>query len=490
MVYNGREMAYVRTVKTKSGATAVQVAYKQYGAIVRIDHIGSAHSEEELQVLKSLARQRIQGSQQSLFDPVPLQLAVGLRHSASTVLLKVMSEQYERLGFTLLNDPDFAYLCVARLVEPTSKLDSLRVLADLGVSGVDKNRLFRCLQRASTGDYRSKLATQCFVQASRSGIALVLYDVTTLYFEVQQEDEYRKPGMSKERRLEPQIVIGLLVDQRGFPLELQSFEGNKAETKTILPIIEQFKARHNLKDITVVADAAMLSQANLTALMVAGYHYIVGSRLSKIPYDISEYQSQGELVDNQIITTQTKTEGQRIIYQYRAKRAALDMRNINKQIAKAEKIVLGKTPASRAKFLKVTTRERTLNQTLINKAKALAGIKGYVTNLETADAQVIAYYHQLWHVEQSFRMSKSDLKARPIFHRKREAIEAHLTLVFAALAVGRTVERLTGLSLRSVVKTLRPVRSGTVVIEGKEYQAEAEISPAVAQLLEKLQGTN
>lgn len=485
-------MVYVRKVKTKSGATAVQVAFKRFGQIVSLDHIGSAHSEEELQVLLSVARQSMLsgeselGSQRSLFDPAATQLTIGLKKTVSSLLLKVLSDHYDKLGFNSLGDNDFTYLCVARLVEPTSKLDSLRVLEDLGVSGVDKNRLFRCLKRVTADDYRSKLATQCFSQANKTGISLVLYDVTTLYFEVQKEDEYRKPGMSKERRLEPQIVVGLLVDQSGFPLELQSFEGNKAETKTILPVIEQFKARHNLASITVVADAAMLSQANLEALLAAGYHYIVGSRLSKIPYDIAEYQSYGKLFDNQIITSQTKTEGQRIIYQYKEKRAALDLHNINKQIAKAENIVKGRTPASRAKFLKVTTKERILNQALIQKAKALAGIKGYVTNLEVADQQVINYYHQLWQVEQSFRMSKSDLKARPIFHRKREAIEAHLTLVFAALAVGRSIERLAGISLKQVVKTLRPIRSGTVIIEGKEYQAEPEIPPAVAQLLEKL----
>jgi len=98
----------------------------------------------------------------------------------------------------------------------------------------------------------------------------VLYDVTTLYFEVQQEDDYRKPGMSKERRLEPQIIVGLLVDQNGFPLELQSFEGNKAETKTILPVVESFKQRHGLVGITVVADAGMLSADNLQALAEPG----------------------------------------------------------------------------------------------------------------------------------------------------------------------------------------------------------------------------
>jgi transposase len=161
----------------------------------------------------------------------------------------------------------------------------------------------------------------------------VLYDVTTLYFEIQEEDNYRKPGRSKERRLEPQIIIGLLVDRNGFPLGLHSFEGNKAETKTILPVIEDFQAQHGLTKVTVVADAAMLSASNLAALTEAGFTYIVGSRLHKVPYEIAEYQKTGEMTDQQIVVS--SQEGYRVIYQYRAKRAALDLRNIEKQIAKA-----------------------------------------------------------------------------------------------------------------------------------------------------------
>jgi transposase len=372
-------------------------------------------------------------------------------------------------------------------VEPTSKLDSIRVLADLGINGGSEDRLYRCLKRVIANNYRDKLAKLCFAQASQgAGITLVLYDVTTLYFEVQKEDDYRIPGMSKERRLEPQIIIGLLVDQNGFPLELQSFEGNKAETKTILPVVEAFKKRHGLVGITVVADAGMLSADNLESLDKAGYTYIVGSRMHKIPYDISEYQKTKELSDNQIITSKTAVAGQRVIYQYRAKRAALDLRNIDKQIEKAKKIVSGKTTAKKAKFLSVATKKKQLNQALIDKAKALVGIKGYVTNLpttEASNARVIAYYHQLWHVEQSFRMSKSDLKARPIFHHHKEAIEAHLTVVMAALAMGRVIERKTNLSIKKFVKTLRPIRSGTVVIDGKKYPAEAAIPTEVAPLL-------
>lgn len=229
----------------------------------------------------------------------------------------------------------------------------------------------------------------------------------------------------------------------------------------------------------------MLSSKNLEALTQSGYTYIVGSRLHKIPYDIAEYQKPRELTDPQIITTPLKGN-QRIIYQYREKRAQLDMRNLEKQIAKAEKIVSGDIPVRRARFLSVKAKEKKLNQTLNDKAKALVGVKGYVTNLDIPDDQGITNYHQLWHVEQSFRMSKSDPKARPIFHHKRDPIEAHLTVVFAALAIGKTIERRTGMSIKRFVKNMRPVRSGIVNINGVDYLAEAEILPQIKPSIRKL----
>lgn len=476
-------MAFIRKVKTASGATAVQIAHKQYGRIIKIEHIGSAHTAKDLETLLSLANKRLIGNQQPLFTETP-PLEIRLKHTVSRLLLEVLSKEYDLLGFNTLEDDIFPLLCLARIVEPTSKLDSLRVLSELGVDGIDKNRLYRCLFRIIEKNYRQTIARLCFSHAKK-GISLVLYDVTTLYFEAQEEDDYRKPGLSKERRIEPQIIVGLLVDQNGFPLGLHSFEGNTAETKTILPVIESFSKEHKLTGITVVADAAMLSQKNLEALCGAGYTYIVGSRLNKIPYDIAEYQKTGTLTDKQIITTPLK-EG-RIIYQYREKRAALDIRNIEKQIVKAENIVHGRAHAKRAKFVTVKTKEKKLNQELINKARALAGIKGYVTNLDIPDEQIISFYHQLWHVEQAFRMSKSDLKARPIFHHKRDSIEAHLTIVLAALAIGKRIERYTGLSVKRFVRTLRPIRSGIVTINGKKYQAEAELSTEAKSLLLKLQ---
>jgi len=276
----------------------------------------------------------------------------------------------------------------------------------------------------------------------------------------------------------------LLVDRHGFPLGLQSFEGNKAETRTMLPVIEAFQTQHKVSKVTVVADAAMLSSSNLEALSAAGYTYIVGSRLYKVPYDIAEYQKKAEMVDQQIMVEQK--DGYRVIYQYRAKRAALDLRNIEKQIAKARKVLSGQIPVKRMKFLSVTAKNKKLNQKLIDKTRTQAGIKGYVTNLDIPDEKVIGYYHQLFQIEATFRMAKTDLRARPIYHRKRDAIEAHLTIVLAALAISRHIEHLTGISIRQFVKILRPIRSGIVTINGNEIVAEPEVPEDAASILKSL----
>jgi transposase len=476
-------MAFIRKVKTASGATAVQIASKQKGQINKIIHIGSAHNAEELEMLLAIARKRMQANQLELFTETKPSLRVSIKRSYSGLLWTVLQDEYRKLGFDRLDDEIFEALCIARIVEPTSKLDSLRVLADLGVDPINRNRLYRSLVKAASQDYRRQISQACFEHVQGGGLTLVLYDVTTLYFEIQKEDEYRKPGLSKERRLEPQIIIGLLVDQNGFPLGLQSFEGNKAETKTILPVIEAFQA-HRLSKVTVVADAAMLSSSNLEALTAAGYTYIVGSRLYKVPYDISEYQKSAEMVDQQIMMEQK--DGYRVVYQYRAKRAALDLRNIEKQIAKARKVLSGQISVKKMKFLSVTARSKQLNQKLIDKARALAGIKGYVTNLDIPDDRVITYYHQLFQIEATFRMAKSDMRARPIYHQNREAIEAHLTIVLTALAISRNIERKTGISIKQFVKLLRPIRSGIVTFNGKELLAEAEVPETTLVVLDRL----
>ena len=477
-------MAYIRKVKTASGATAVQIVRKEKGQIVKINHIGSAHTPEELAVLMAIARKKLHENQLELFPEKSASDHLGLKRSYSGLLWNLLRDAYKKIGFDQLNDEIFEALCIARIVEPTSKLDSLRVLADLGFDFFKKTTIFRCLTRVVDQEYRKTINQACYDHINGQMLSLVLYDVTTLYFEIQEEDNYRKSGLSKERRLEPQIIIGLLVDQRGFPLGLHSFEGNKAETKTILPVIEAFQAQHGLKRVTIVADAAMLSKTNMLALVEAGYTFIVGSRLQKVPYEIAEYQRTGKLIDQQIVISHY--EGYRVIYQYREKRAALDLKNIEKQIIKAKKAVNGQITTHRMKFLSVKAKSKELNQKLIDKAYALAGIKGYVTNLDIADQEVIACYHQLFQVEKTFRMAKSDLRARPIYHRKRDAIEAHLTIVLAALGISKQIEFQTGISIKQFVKILRPIRSGLLVINGNELLLEPVVPASAKSIIDKL----
>ena len=164
----------------------------------------------------------------------------------------------------------FRQLVLARIIEPSSKPGSLRVLEEAGAAGPWYATLKRRLPVYAKEEWRQELSAACAAHARPGPASLVLYDVSTLYFETDAGDGFRKPGFSKERRLEPQITIGLLTGQDGFPLMISAFEGNKAETKTMLPVIEAFMAARRLPDVTVVADAGMISEANQKAIEAAG----------------------------------------------------------------------------------------------------------------------------------------------------------------------------------------------------------------------------
>ena len=298
--------------------------------------------------------------------------------------------------------------------------------------------------------------------------------------------------------MDPQIVVGLLVDRQGFPLEIGCFEGNKAETTTLIPIVREFQDRHGLADMVVVADAGMLSAANLAALDDAGLRFIVGSRMTKAPIDLaSHFRWHGDaFADGQIIDTitpKTRRGGNtdndpavraepvwdpehhpgswRAVWAFSRARSVRDNKTLTAQENRARAVVDGEKAARTPRFVKSAGDKRILDEAGIARARAMAGLKGYVTNIEATimdPGEVISSYHDLWQVEQSFRMSKTDLRARPMFHRTRDAIEAHLTIVFAALAVARTVQQRTGLAIRKVVRELRPLRSATLAINGAE----------------------
>ena len=501
-------MPYVRTVKTASGARAVQIVYSSHRGSREIEHIGSAHDDAELELLKAAARQRLAAGQGELdlgLDSAAPGGPLPITSSRMGVLLDALAQAYRVLGLQGATGGDevFAQLVLARIIEPVSKLDSLRVLEEAGLVPASYATLKRRLPLYAQPAWRERISAACAAHAALGPASLVLYDVSTLYFETDTGDGFRESGFSKERRLEPQITLGLLTGQDGFPLMVSAFEGNKAETRTMLPVIEKFMAAHDLPDVTVVADAGMVSEANQKAIEAAGLSFILGMKIPEVPYQVAQWRREhpGQQIPDGHVFTQpgpagppSKRRDQVIYYQYKADRARRTLRGIDEQVAKAAAAVAGLAPIKRNRFIKLDGAAKSVNRDLEARARALAGIKGYITNLAacpdgtpvTAEF-VIGAYHRLFEIEKSFRMAKSDLQARPIYHRTRDSIEAHLTIVFAALAVGRWIERQSGWSIRKFVRTARRYR--TIQIQAGAHTITAA-DPLPADLRRALEAIN
>ena len=499
-------MAYVRTVKTASGAKAVQIVWSSRRGSRSIEHIGSAHDEAELAALKAAAAERLSAGQAVLdlgvagppgSEPLPI------TSSKMTHLWDGLCAAYRVLGFEAVTQGDnvFRDLVLARIIEPTSKIDAERVLGEVGVEAASYATVKRRLSGYAHPSWRQSLAAASARHARLGPASLVLFDVSTLYFETDAGDGFREPGFSKERRLEPQITLGLLTDATGFPLTVAAFEGNKAETATMLPVINAFKSAHQLTDVTVVADAGMISESNQVALQAAGLSFILGTRIPFLPDVVREWRDKhpAEAVPDQLVLTQpwpaTSSEKARgipdrvVYYQFRHDRARRTLRGIDEQVAKAEKAVDGHAPVKRNRFIKLTGATKTVNRELEAKNRALAGWKGYTTNLTGQSAQfVIDAYHQLWRIEKSFRMSKHDLQARPIYHHIRESIEAHLSIVVAAMAVSHFIEAQTGWSIKKFVRTARRYRTVRIKAGNQTLTAADPLPADLRDVLLKIRG--
>jgi hypothetical protein len=413
---------FVRRVRTSSGAVAVQLVTRQGRQVLGIERVGSAHTDEELALLLAAKARLMPGQDPLEVEAVP--------------------------------------------VVPARMDDVADWTLPIGVGDV---RLHHAALRERRRGRRPEGAAQ-------------------------SRHEQGAPG----RPAGPGRPTG---GSDGVPLEVHLFEGNTAETTTLLPVPRTFQARHGItrpgNGMVVVADAGMLSAGNLNAIEDAGFSFIVGSRITKAPYDLADhferhgdYFTDGQILESVRAMGSGKHErDRRVVYQWSFKRSQRDNKTINPQIARAEKVAAGRAPMARTRFLKVTGAERELNQKTIDRARQLSGMNGYVSNLDPAvldGAGVIAAYHQLWQVEASFRMAKSDLRARPVFHHEREAIEAHLTVVFASLAVSRHLHAQTGISIKKLIQTLRVARSATINVNGQRITLDPELTPPVAAILDSL----
>lgn len=413
----------------------------------------------------------------------------------------VLTTAYHQLGFDITGDEVFKAVVLARIVKPTSKVKARDVLIDLGQTGYHRNTINRMLKRANDREYHQLVARKCheYVRCNHQ-VSLVLYDVTTLYFQTPQEDDLRKVGLSKERRVDPQIIVGLITDNLGFPLHIEYFHGKTAEVSTLIPVIRNYLHQHDLASLVVVADAGVLSAANLDALDAAGIDYIVGDRMRKAPYhvaisddDLEKWSKRTDVYET-FDTEKPMGKGntatsRRVVYGFSPKRYRYDLRSLTLQKQRVEAIIAKQQPVRKPRFLKKTTTGYTLDQKSYDKAQGLAGWKGYITSLDKQHVEattIISFYHELHHIEQAFRMTKTDLQARPIFQHMEDSIKAHLTIVFTALAVSKHLYLTTGITAPKLIETLNTHRSATITIDNNTIDIPPQINPTTEKTITTL----
>ena len=511
----------VRTVKTTSGATAVQVVEYFNNKRKIVFHLGSASSNDDLKVLKDSALKWIDKN-----DPQPSLFALSKKKDSSSVAIfdkcEYLGFKYQllydvlwsltvRFKFHLLpNSKILNDVVIARLVYPSSKVETFEFIADFFGINHSRRDFYRVLKYLlPLKDEVERKAIYAAKKYFDFSFNIVFYDLTTLYFESFETDEIRKIGFSKDNKASnPQIMIGLLVNNQGFPVSYQVFPGNKFEGNTVEPSIVALKKKYKIKNLTVVADSAMISEKNIALFKNNDLDYIVGARMANLPLPtIQEISQQLRLEDDK--TVRIKIVGKDdLVCHFSQKRYNKDKRELEKQLSKAEEIL--KTPSKaeiikRAKFLIRTGNKNAqnkeekkfeLNQKLVIKAKLLLGIKGYFTSHKTNDTknnlkndlEIVQKYKQLWNVERSFKISKSDLKARPIFHNKEQAIKTHILICFMALAIAKYIEIKTQKSIKSVIKELKKVTDARIYdkIRKREIVIRSKMNDEVSKILEMI----
>ncbi|HVX00432.1 MAG TPA: IS1634 family transposase [Candidatus Babeliaceae bacterium] len=363
----------------------------------------------------------------------------------------IFGKIYDHIGFGAIKEDLFRHLVIARLAFPLSKLKTIEyIYRYLGVS-LDLDAIYRFLDKLNNKlkDQVEQIAFANTQLVLGGNISVVFYDMTTLYFETSDEDDLRKTGFSKDGKHQcPQIYLGLLVGIGGYAIGYDIFEGSIYEGHTLIPFLEKIATKFNLGKPVVVADAGLLSNDNIRALEVKNYQYIIGARLKNEPEKIKRKILQRKLADGEIMHID-KSSNTRLIIAYTSNRAAKDEENRKRGLQRLERqIKAGRLTKSNInnkgynKYLKLQGEVTiTIDYDKFNGDKEWDGLKGYITNTQLTGKQVIENYKNLWHIEKAFRMSKTDLRIRPIYHRLQRRIEAHICISFTAYCIYKELER-------------------------------------------------
>jgi transposase len=500
---------FIRNKKNNSGSVSIQILSKTGRKNKLLKTVGCAKTAREEELLVLLAKteiERLEGMQ-TLFaehdDLVVENFVKGIANDHLQIVGTelILGKIYREIGFPEDGCPNyFKNLVLCRLVCPGSKLKTVEYFKQHLNVDVSVYSVYRFLDELSS---RLKPAIEqiSFKHTKKilgGRVGVVFYDMTTLYFEASEEDDYRIPGFNKDgKHQQPQIMIGLLVSGHGYPIGYQIFEGNTSETKTLIPVLETFQKIFEIDRPIVVADAALLSQKNIDALRENGYEFILGGRI----------KNETEIIKAKIIALdveegkpkELKSKNGRLIVSFSPKRAHNDKKNREKGLKRLEKRLrsgkLSKEHINNRGYNKYLKLSGEVNISIdYEKYQADGiwdGLKGYVTNTKLSRTKVMENYSQLWQVEKAFRISKTDLRIRPIYHRLRKRIEAHICICFSAYAVYKELERLLkfnmiDLSPEKAINEIKEIRQLRYILP-KSKQIKTKIlqpTDRQAQLLE------
>jgi transposase len=450
---------FIRKKPNASGSQSVQVIQKINGKYKVIKTIGSATTQQKIDQLVNFARQEIERlcAQPKLFvseEDAAIDQAFALLNNTSIRTVGpeiIFGKIYDYIGFGAVNEELFRHLVIARLAFPLSKLKTIDYLYRYQGKSLDIDAVYRFLDRLND-KFKPQIEQIAFAHTRRvlqNNISVVFYDMTTLYFETSDEDDLRKTGFSKDGKHQcPQIYIGLLVGLGGYAIGYDIYEGNTYEGHTLIPFIEKISAKFGLNKPVIVADAGLLSNDNIKALESKGYEYILGARLKNETEKIKTQLLQNQYAEGTIISVK-RSGCTRLIVSYSSTRAAKDAYNRKRGLSRLEKQVksgrLTKSSINNKgynKYLRLTGEVNIeIDYEKFNHDQVWDGLKGYVTNTTLSDNEVIENYKNLWHIEKAFRISKTDLRIRPIYHRLRNRIEAHICISFTAYCIYKELER-------------------------------------------------
>jgi len=450
---------FLRKKKNSSGSISVQIISKSSGKYKVVKTIGSSCNEQEIQKLVYCGKQELERlfNQPKLFISETDTLVEQVFSTMGNACIRTVGPEiifgkiYDSIGFGALQEDLFKHLVIARLAFPLSKLKTIEYLYRFQGLMLDIDAVYRFLDKLNSKlkERVEQIAFAHTLKVLQGNISIVFYDMTTLYFEASDEDDLRKTGFSKDGRPQnPQIFIGLLVGLGGYAIGYDIFEGNIYEGHTLIPFIEKISTKFKLNKPIVVADSGLLSNDNIKALVAKQYEYIIGARLKNEPEKIKKQILEKQYADGQLVRI-NKQDNTRIIITYATNRALKDEHNRNRGLQRLEKqIKAGKLTKSNInnkgynKYLKLkgeVTIE--IDYEKFKNDKVWDGLKGYITNAKLNDKKVVENYKNLWHIEKAFRMSKTDLRIRPIYHRLKNRIEAHICIAFTAYSIYKELER-------------------------------------------------